>query len=48
MKAEQTKSLYSELFYNLSLIVDNEEKLNQLVKYLRRLVKEKESSKKDL
>jgi hypothetical protein len=48
MKAEQTKSLYSELFYNLSLIVDDEEKLNQLVKYLRRLVKEKESSKKDL
>ena len=48
MKAKQTKSLYSELYYNLSLIVDDEKKLNQLVKYLRRLVKEKESSKKDL
>ena len=48
MKAKQTKSLYSELFYNLSLIVDVEKKLNQLAKYLHRLVKEKESSKKDL
>lgn len=44
MTIEQLKALYSELFRNLSIIAEDENKQKRLAKYLRKLVKEKENN----